>query len=150
MLCFIISIFSSRSVIITFAPEVKVCIMYIRQGRYWKIANPRFLVARKGINMKWSITVFHLYLRKLSRNWDKFSTTALEVSRYQVIFYIKVFRTSAVLEKNVLNFGIISYISIKKCITTSHFYVISCDQKLRITNLRRKKPIWPWGYLILS
>ena len=49
--------------------------MYTRQGRFWQIANHRFLVAWNGIKIVYNNTVFYVYLKKLARNWSKFSST---------------------------------------------------------------------------
>ena len=59
--------------------------------------------------MRCSNTAFYVYLKKISSNWGKFSSTAL------------------VLE--IL------------CITISHFYAISCDQKTGLTIFWEKTEI---------
>ena len=67
-----------------------------------------------------SNTVVDVYLRKLSRNWDKIFSTA------QFIF--KMSSTRVVLEIT-LNFGTNFLNKYKKnCIATSHFYAISSDK----------------------
>ena len=46
--------------------------MIHRQGQYWQIAKHRFLVSWKGIKIRFSNSVFKIYLMKLSRNWGKY------------------------------------------------------------------------------
>ena len=70
-----------------FSKKIKIksntCIdMFIRHGRYWQISRPRFMVAWNGIKMRCSNT---LYFRKLSWNFDQFSSSALVLDT----FYLK-------------------------------------------------------------
>ena len=79
--------------------------LYSKQGRYWQIANPRFLVAWNSIKMRCSNTYFYVYLRKWSWNWGKFFSTALILSD--------------ILHKKCLNFAIIFLRKHKKL----YFYI---------------------------
>ena len=58
--------------------------MVSRKGRYGDIANPRCLVAWNGIKMSCSNAVFYVYLRKLSLNSGKLSSTALVLETFYV------------------------------------------------------------------
>ena len=61
--------------------------MQSRHGRYWKIANPRFLVEWNSMKMRCINTVFMLFKKIIPKlNLVKFSSNAI------------VLKTSAVLE----------------------------------------------------
>ena len=53
-----------------------------RQGQYWQIAHPSFLVAWNGKKLEISNTVFYVYWRKLIRNRGKFSGTSLVLDTF--------------------------------------------------------------------
>ena len=77
--------------------NISIAILNIRHDQYWQIAYPIFLIAQNCII---------IYLRKLSRFWGKFSSTALVIDT-SYVKYCSVLTTNAVLEnlpKNHDNF----------------------------------------------
>ena len=104
--------------------------MYIRQSRYWQIDYPRFLVLRKAIKRICSNTAFYVHLRKLFRNWSKFSSSALVLETFNVKYCSEL--------KICLNFGIIFLLNIKKNVFLHLIFMAFHATK------------YPWSISILS
>ena len=60
--------------------------MHNRQGQYWQIANPRFLVAWNGFKMRCSNS-FLCLLKKITQNWGHFSSTPLVIDTYYAKYW---------------------------------------------------------------
>ena len=84
---------------------------------------------------------FNVYLRNLVLSLGKFSSTP----QVLVTSYVEYFRSSAVLE-NVPQYDI-SEVNIKKCITTSYFYLL-CEKNVCLLfwgGKPKSTSFTPWG-----